>query len=552
MTATAEQTPEKKSTGLAPSTIRIGRRYRANRLEGPYDAIVIGSGMGGMTAAACLAELGKKVVVLEQHYTAGGFTHSYSRNGYEWDVGVHYIGDVGAQHTMAKRLFDFVSGGQLEWAPMDDHYDRIFLGKESYDLVAKPQNFRAELLKHFPDEADAIDEYMKRISDAAGMMKLLTMEKLFPTPVSMMVRGYRKLKAPSWLNKTTREVLESLTSNQKLIAVLTGQWGDNGMPPAESSFIIHSLIARHYLYGGYYPVGGASRIAETAIPQIQKNGGELFTYAAVEQVLIEKDKAVGVRMQDGTEIRAPIVISNAGVFNTFGKLVPEATAKKHGYIRKLDTVNRSMASLGMYIGIKDTAENLGLPKTNYWLYSSEDYEGSLERFFADPENVDIPMVYISFPSAKDPEFLEKYPGRATIEIVSPGPFEWFEKWADKPWGKRGEEYDALKEKWSQRLLEKLYEHFPQVRGKIDYYELSTPLSTDFFCWYEKGEIYGLDHDPSRFEQKWLKPKTSIDGLYLTGQDVISCGVVGAMIGGLATAVVASGKDGGKLAKRFFT
>ena len=539
------------SSGLAPSTIRIGHRYRANRLDGPYDAIVIGSGIGGMTAAACLAELGQKVVVFEQHYTAGGFTHSYARNGYEWDVGVHYIRDVGAKHTLARRLFDFVSAGKLEWAPMDDHFDRIFLGKESFDLVATPKKYRAELLKHFPEEEKAIDEYFKRIAKAADSMRLLTMEKLLPTPAATLVRALRKLKAPKWLNQTTREVLESLTRNQKLIAVLTGQWGDNGLPPAQSSFIIHSLIARHYLYGGYYPVGGASRMAETIIPQIQKNGGELFTYASVEEILIENGKAVGVKMADGTEVRAPVVISNAGVFNTFGKLLPEKVAKQSGYLKKLDTVKRSMASLGMYIGIQDTAENLGLPKTNYWLYTSEDYEGSLERFFADPENEPVPLVYISFPSAKDPEFLSKYPGRATIEIVAPGPHDWFAQWADKPWGKRGEDYDALKEKWSQRLLERLYEHFPQLRGKIDYYELSTPLSTDFFCRYETGEIYGLDHDPSRFEQKWLKPKTTIPGLYLTGQDVITCGVAGAMIGGLATAVVITGKDGAKLAKRFF-
>jgi phytoene dehydrogenase-like protein len=539
------------SSSPTPSTIRIGRRYRPNRLDGPYDAIVIGSGIGGMTAAACLAELGRRVLVLEQHYTAGGFTHSYSRNGYEWDVGVHYIGDVGAKHTMTRKLFDFVSADQLEWAPMDDHFDRIFVGQESFDLVATPKKYRAELLKHFPEEEQAIDEYFKRMAIAAGSMRMQTLEKILSGASSAMVRLWRKWKAPKWLNNTTREVLESLTSNQKLIAVLTGQWGDNGLPPAESSFIIHSLIARHYLYGGYYPVGGASRMAETIIPQIQKNGGELFTYASVEEILIEKGKAVGVRMADGTEIRSPIIISNAGVFNNFGKLLPEQTAKQSGYLKKLDTVKRSMASLGMYIGIQDTAENLGLPKTNYWLYSSEDYEGSLDRFFADPDNEDIPLVYISFPSAKDPEFLNKYPGRATIEIVSPGPKEWFEKWADQPWGKRGEDYEALKEKWSQRLLERLYEHFPQLRGKIDYYELSTPLSTDFFCRYEEGEIYGLDHDPSRFEQRWLKPKTTIPGLYLTGQDVITCGVAGAMIGGLATAVAITGKEGAQLAKRFF-
>ena len=537
---------------LTPSTIRIGTRYRANRLNGDYAAIVIGSGIGGMTAAACLAELGKKVVVFEQHYTAGGFTHSYARNGYEWDVGVHYIGDVGAPHTLTRRLFDFVSGGKLEWAPMDAHFDRIFLGKDSYDLVATPKAYRAELLKHFPDEEKAIDEYFRRIATAANAMRLITMEKLLPKPGAALARAWRKWRMPSWLNQTTRSVLESLTSNQKLIAVLTGQWGDNGLPPTESSFIIHSLIARHYLYGGYYPVGGASQIAETIIPQIQKTGGELFTYASVEEILVERGKAVGVRMADGHEVRAPIVISNAGVFNTFGKLLPADVAKASGYLKKLDTVKRSMASLGMYIGIQDTAENLGLPKTNYWLYSSEDYEGSLERFFADPEHTEIPLVYISFPSAKDPAFAGKYPGRATIEIVAPGPHEWFAQWADKPWGKRGDDYDALKEAWSQRLLERLYQHFPQLRGKIDYYELSTPLSTDYFCRYETGEIYGLDHDPSRFEQRWLTPKTSIPGLYLTGQDIITCGVAGAMIGGLVTAVAVSGRRGASLAKRFFT
>lgn len=537
---------------LTPSTIRIGTRYRANRLNGDYDAIVIGSGIGGMTAAACLAELGKKVVVFEQHYTAGGFTHSYARNGYEWDVGVHYIGDVGAPHTLTRRLFDFVSDGKLEWAPMDAHFDRIFLGNDSYDLVATPKAYRAELLKHFPDEEKAIDEYFRRIATAANAMRLITMEKLLPKPGAALARAWRKWRMPSWLNQTTRSVLESLTSNQKLIAVLTGQWGDNGLPPAESSFIIHSLIARHYLYGGYYPVGGASQIAETIIPQIQKTGGELFTYASVEEILVERGNAVGVRMADGHEVRAPIVISNAGVFNTFGKLLPADVAKASGYLKKLDTVKRSMASLGMYIGIQDTAENLGLPKTNYWLYSSEDYEGSLERFFADPEHTEIPLVYISFPSAKDPAFTGKYPGRATIEIVAPGPHEWFAQWADKPWGKRGDDYDALKEAWSQRLLERLYQHFPQLRGKIDYYELSTPLSTDYFCRYETGEIYGLDHDPSRFEQRWLTPKTSIPGLYLTGQDIITCGVAGAMIGGLVTAVAVSGRRGASLAKRFFT
>lgn len=546
-----QQTPETTTkSDLAASTIRIGKRYRANRLNGDYDAIVIGSGIGGLTAAACLSSLGYKVAVFEQHYTAGGFTHSYSRNGYEWDVGVHYIGDVGVKTTLARRLFDFISNDQLKWESLDACYDRIFLGDDHFDLVAGRDNFRNNLVQRFPQEQAAIDEYLVRLNKVASAMQHFTIERMLPNRVAKFSKLLRDRVQPSYFNQPTRQVLEELTSNQTLIAYLTGQWGDNGMMPAESSFMIHALIAKHYIYGGYYPVGGASRMAETIIPQIQKTGGEVFTYAAVERILLENGKAVGVCMKDGTEVRAPIVISNAGVFNTFEHLLPKAVSDFTGYSKKLNTVKPSMASLCLYIGIKETAQALNLPKTNLWIYPNENYEASIKRFLADAKS-DIPMVYISFPSAKDPDFLTRYPDRSTIEIVAPCPWEWVEQWADKPWGKRGDDYDALKEEFSQRLLEKLYQKMPHLRGKIDYYELSTPLSTDFFCWYKKGEIYGLDHDPKRFEQTWLRPKTDIEGLYLTGQDIMTCGVVGAMIGGLMTAVSVGGVKALPLAKKMF-
>jgi phytoene dehydrogenase-like protein len=535
---------------LQPSTIRIGRRYRASRLDGPYDAIVIGSGIGGLTTAACLARLGKKVAVLEQHYTAGGFTHSYSRNGYEWDVGVHYIGDMGKPSTMGRKLLAHITDGSLEWAPMDADFDQIFLGEDHYTLRGGKAAYRERLIEQFPADQQAIETYLRYVKAVRDSLRLFTVEKILPGPAANALRKRREKKQPPFFNMTTRQVLEQLTDNQKLIAVITGQWGDNGLPPARSSFIIHCMIAQHYMNGGYYPVGGASRMAESIIPVIQSSGGDVYTYASVEQIVLEKGKAVGVTMADGNTIRAPLVISNAGVLNTFNKLLPQTSSHYQEYQQSLQTIEPSMASLCLYIGIQDTAENLGLPKSNFWIYPSEHYEEELAKQTDDPDSA-MPLVYISFPSAKDPDFTRRYPGRATIEIVAPGPYAWFAQWADKPWGKRGDDYDALKEKLSQRLLEVLYTKLPQLRDKIDYYELSTPLSTDFFCRYSRGEIYGLNHDPERFEQSWLKPKTHIPGLYLTGQDVMTCGVVGAMVGGLLTAINTSGLKGLKLAKEMF-
>lgn len=543
---------EVKDSSPKPSRLRIGRRYRASRLDGPYDAIVVGSGIGGLTTAALLSAAGQKVLVLEQHYTAGGFTHAYDRNGYEWDVGVHYIGDVGRHPTMTRKLFDFVSGGQLQWAPMDPVYDRIFLGDEHYDLVAGRDEFVAEMSRRFPDERQVIENYLERVMAVAKAMPLITLQKLLPGWCTPCLNLYKKLRFPDYLNKTTYEVLRELTDNEQLIAVLTGQWGDNGMTPKTGSFIIHALIAKHYLYGGYYPVGGASRIAETIIPQIQKTGGEVFTYANVETLLLDGKKVTGVRMSDGTEIHAPAVISNAGVFNTFEKLLPESAAYSAGYLRQLRQVTPSMSHQCLYIGLKQTAQELGLPKTNYWLYPSGNYEADTEAFVRDPQ-AEIPLVYISFPSAKDPSFNQRYPGRATIELVAPAPYEWFAQWKNETWGKRGDDYEALKQQFSERLLEHLYRHFPQLRGQIDYCELSTPLSTRYFCAYRRGEIYGLNHDPSRFEQDWLRPKTRIKGLYLTGQDIMSCGVAGAMFAGVLCAQSLLGwRKGTALLRRVFT
>lgn len=517
---------------MKASTLRIGHRYRPNRLAADYDAVIIGSGMGGLTNAALLSELGWKVCVLEQHYTAGGYTHSYERNGYEWDVGVHYIGDVGAQ-TRTRRMFDFLTNGKLKWAAMDDEYDRFYVGDKVFNTRAGKREFRDNLVRQFPDEVGAIDAYMELLTQVGGALSMLGMGRVLKPWQRSLAAPFLKWKMPDVMMRNTYEVLSELTDNKDLIATICGQWGDMGLPPKQSAFVVHSMIARHYLYGGFYPVGGSWKIADTIIPMIQKSGGEVFTYARVKEIIVEDGQVLGVEMSDGHRIECDCVISSAGINNTFNHLIQEEHTRRFGYDRKMEHVRPSLGHLGVYIGLKETADELQLPKTNFWIYPHNDFDAAVDEFLHD-ESAEFPVVYISFPSAKDPDYLNRHPGTATIEIVVPAPYAWFEKWEGSTWGKRGEDYEVFKQDLIDRIMPHLYNKLPQLEGKVDYCELSTPLSTEWFSGYQRGELYGLDHTTERLQQDWLTPKTKISGLWLTGQDVLTCGVTGAMMSGVLT------------------
>ena len=340
---------------------RIGLRFRDWRLKGPYDAVVIGSGMGGLTTAAMLSKLGWKVAVLEQHYTAGGYTHSYEREGYEWDVGLHYVGDMDAR-TQPRKLMDFLTGGRLQWAAMGQVYDRFFIGNKVFDAVAGKQAFRDELVRRFPQEAAAIDRYMALLAQVKKAVPLFTMARLFKPWQRALAKPLLGLMLPRTLSMSTGVVLAEITQNPELIAVLTAQWGDYGLPPSQSSFLIHALVASHYLHGGYYPVGGSWRIAEAILPQIRAAGGEVFTYARVKQIVVEHGQTKGVLMEDGTRINCACVISSAGVVNTFQQLVPAAEVQRAGYETQLKQVKPSAAHLGVSWASSTRQKNWACPR----------------------------------------------------------------------------------------------------------------------------------------------------------------------------------------------
>ena len=133
-----------------------------------YDVIVIGSGIGGLTTAGLLARAaGKRVLVLERHTEPGGLTHTFRRDGASWDVGVHYIGQLGPG-SQGRAYFDYLSGGELEWNRMPDSYDRFVYPGVDLRVSSDPLQYERDLVAAFPQEARAIHRYFKAVRRTAS------------------------------------------------------------------------------------------------------------------------------------------------------------------------------------------------------------------------------------------------------------------------------------------------------------------------------------------------------------------------------------------------
>ena len=324
-----------------------------------------------------------------------------------------YIGDVHDPNKASRKLFDHISEGRLEWHKMDDNYDTIVFPDKQYNFVSPKEQFIENLVNWFPKEDHAIYRYMSLLDDVTRKSIPYYKNKVLPSFLSYIMSPFQTRPYYGLSDQTTYDVITNLSTNKKLLGLLTGQWGDYGLPPKQSSFVMHAGVAKHYLDGGNYPIGGSGKIAESILPTIRKTDGELCVSSAVKEIIIQKDKAVGVRLESGVEIFSPLVISSAGVMNTYGKMLESGHTVK--LKNNLSRVTKTHGYLCLYIGMKGSPEKLGLSTTNFWIYPSYDHDKNVKDYLKD-QNQSFPVLYLSFPSTKDPEKLKSFPNLSLIHI----------------------------------------------------------------------------------------------------------------------------------------
>jgi phytoene dehydrogenase-like protein len=495
-----------------------------------WDVIVVGSGAGGLSAAVALANTGKRVLVLEQHYIAGGWTQSFVLEGYRFSPGVHYLGEMEPGGNFARILQGLGVSGDLELCQLnEDGYDHFLVGGERFDVPVGRERFMRRLQARFPEERDAIADYFKLVRQVASELE---------TALDY-AEGWRllllPLKAPHLVFRGIQMVSTYLDRHIKsplLRAYLTAQAGDNGTPPNQTPFALHAAVVGHYFNGGYYPRGGAHRLPRAFIRQLKRKGGQIRLSTPVQRILLEGGRVTGVELADGERISAPVVISNADPEMTFNRLVG-AEHLSPGLRRKMARTDYGVTSLSLFLATDLDLRGMGYDSGNYWYYAHTDIDAIYGREARTLPAKEFPGAFLTVTTLKDPS--KRRDGKHTLEVFSFVPYEAFRKWERTSFGDRGAEYNAFKNHLGDMLLRTADRIIPGLSDNLVFKDIGTPLSNLHYCASHRGNIYG----PAKIRRQ-LGPgsypvRSEIPGLYMVGASTLSHGVLGVIMSGLVAA-----------------
>jgi all-trans-retinol 13,14-reductase len=560
------------------------------------DVLIIGSGPGACTCANLLAQMGRKVLVLEQHPTStGGGTHSFRSDGCEWDTGLHYTSYAMSQKTTRPgAIMDFMTKGKQEFQPFPEPYDElVFPDHASYPFMnGKKKTIQTLLDKLDMSDLDSlelkrrVETYMGIYEDVHQGFVALGLSRVLPKFLHWTVRprvktllqyaaltvqdvqfavfnlGYSKddvlknsLQVPAAAQGT-----ELHQAVRRLKAILAHPIGDYGVQPREASFAAHGVTAQHYIDGGSYTVGPTQNISIRLTSVVRACGGDVLVDATVRDIIVENGRAVGVRVSKTTdlqemgpeaapttEIRAKRVVCGTSVYNLYNKLLPQdMQSVKQFQDTKERSIRQSNGHLFAFLKLKGDPGELELPDHNIWYFHGDDLDEAYDKFYTNPRLNRPPIVYLGFPCTKDRTWKKRFPGVSNCIIISDGLYEWFEQWAKRPVHERGEDYDALKESLTTKLLEILYEFVPQVIGKVEFVHLATPLTEESWLGSYRGGAYTTLCTPDMFTEKnlkWTSPHTEVPGLYVAGASAFFPGLTGAMYGGCLAACAVLGYFG---------
>ena len=504
------------------------------------DVVVVGAGTGGLTAAAYLAAAGRRVTVVDRGYQPGGHGSVFTREGYEFDIGLHYLGSARTGEPATKPLLDPL-GVEITYLPLEPTDTVVTADGQRFEVLRGLDAFREALHAALPGEQDALDRYLRLIDDVDGLVAQLASRPSWgDIPATLRQSGVALRHA----RDTLGGYWDQHGFSPRARTLLGWIQGTYAVVPSEASLLYHAIISMHYVNGAWYPQGGGGVISQRLADVITEHGGQFLLRHEVTGITVENGHVTGITAvaPDGDQVTltASAVVAAGDIKRTVLDLLDPAVVP-----RKLQRTVRGyqmalpLAVLYLVVDRDFVAE--GLPATNYWVYPHDDLQGEYARARRG-QFTEEPFVFLSSASLKDRDNPRLCPdGHTNLQLITVAPPQ-PSAWGLQMGHERGAGYQAVKEGLTGRMLATADRVVPGLSGSVVYADLSTPYTETRYMGVTDGTSYGIAATPDQTLTNRPGAKTQIPGLYLAGASTrYGHGITATMVGGIDAATAILGR-----------